>query len=80
MKTIKFYGKELVVTTFVVGGRMRVRAIHADGCWSFVFGQVDEDIAIPEWPIRVAAGHGYSARLEIDVPGDMAIVIREAKS
>lgn len=70
---------ELVAATFVVGGIMRVRALY-DGCWSFAVGQVGEDMVFPEWPIRFVAAHGYSVRLEIEVPDDRAIVIREAKS
>lgn len=61
--------------TFVVGGKVRVRAIY-DGCWSFAVGQVDEDLELPAWPIRITqhADPSYSVLLEIDVPDDTSVM------
>lgn len=72
------YGEEIVAASFVVGGRVRVRAIY-DGCWSFSAGHLAEEIPFPDWPIRTLKEHDYSARLEIDVPDECALVVREAK-
>lgn len=77
----EFYAQQLrgcpVMGSFVLGGKMRVRAIY-DGCWSFAVGQVDEDIPLPEWPIRVSQHErGYSTLLEIDVPDDVGIFREE---
>jgi len=60
--------------TFNVGGKLRVHAIY-DGCWCFAVGQVDEDIALPDWPLRIGMQPGtpYSTRLEIKVPDDVKI-------
>lgn len=60
--------------SFNLGGLMRVHAIY-DGCWSFAVGQVDEDIPLPDWPVRVRwpGGRGYSTRLEVDVPDDVKV-------
>lgn len=63
-----------VVAQFNLGGRLRVFAIY-DGCWSFAAAQVDEEIPLPEWPIRVrqSTDTPYSTRLEIDVPDDVKV-------
>ncbi len=59
------------MAAFNLGGKMRIHAIY-DGCWSFAVGQVDEDIALPDWPIRIRS-EGYSAIVEIDVPDDVKV-------
>lgn len=68
------FAKEKYVAAFNLGGKMRVHAIY-DGCWCFAVGQVDEDIPLPDWPIRLKwpGGRGYSTRLEIDVPDDVKV-------
>lgn len=68
-----------VAGVFNVGGKLRVRAIY-DGCWSFSVGQVDEDIPLPDWPIRVrqSASVPYSVALEIECPDDVK-VFREGR-
>lgn len=60
--------------TFNLGGKMRIHAIY-DGCWSFAVGQVDEDIPLPDWPIRVKQGieNRYTTAIEIDVPDDVKV-------
>lgn len=65
--------------SFNLGGHMRIHAIY-DGCWSFAVAQVDEDIPLPDWPVRVmqSTDTPYSTRLEIDVP-DNVKVFREKK-
>jgi len=62
------------IATFNLGGKMRVHAIY-DGCWSFAVGQVDEEIALPNWPIRIKQSeeNDYSTSLEIDVPDDVKV-------
>lgn len=56
---------------FLVGsgaGGLKVYAIY-DGCWHFSIGPIDEDIEMPQWPIRYSLYEsGYSVLLEIDVP------------
>lgn len=42
------------------------------GCWSVGVSQLDEDVDLPDWNLRIS-GSGYSARLSIDVP-DGAVV------
>lgn len=69
---------DVLVGTFVLGGKMRIRALY-DGCWSFSVGQVDEEIPLPDWPIRIKQHErGYSTEMEIDVPDDVTL-IREKK-
>lgn len=61
------------VGSFILGGKMRITA-HYAGCWGFAIWPVDEDVLLPDWPVRVClAGNGYSTRLEIDVPDDVAV-------
>ena len=64
---------DLCIASFVLGNKMRIRALY-DGCWSFAVGQVDEDIELPEWPVKISqAENGYSTLLEIKVPDDVKI-------
>src|SRR5687768_10910779 len=62
---------------FNLGGKMRVYAIYGagSGCWFFGVGQVDEEIPLPDWPIRISQSPdvAYSTRLEIDVPDDVKV-------
>lgn len=60
--------------SFNLGGQMRIHAIY-DGTWSFAIGQVDEEIPLPDWPIRIKwpGSCGYSTRVEIDVPDDVKV-------
>ena len=62
------------ITSFNLGGQMRIHVIY-DGCWSFAVGQVDEDIKLPDWPIRISQSkeNGYSTCLEIDVPDNVKV-------
>lgn len=70
------YGSEPIRDEFIVagsGGQLRLIAIY-DGCWSFAIAPVDEDVPIPNWPVRVSLGErGYSTLLEIDTPPDATI-------
>lgn len=59
--------------SFIVGGVLKIYAIY-DGCWHFSIGPVDEDILLPEWPIRYKMHeNGYSVQIEIDVPDNTAL-------
>lgn len=68
--------EKILHASFVVGGRVRVRAFY-DGVWSFAAAHVSENIAWPDWPVRVVKEHEYSTRLEIDTPDECASVVRE---
>ena len=58
---------------FVIGGKMKIYAIY-DTCWHFSIGPVDQDIPIPDWPVRHRLHkQGYSVQLEIDVPDNVKI-------
>jgi hypothetical protein len=68
-----FNSEELMQGCFVLGGVMKIYAIY-DGCWHFSIGPVDEDIEMPDWPIRYKLHErGYSVQLEIDVPDNVAV-------
>jgi len=60
-------GAGIVMATFVIEKAMQVICLY-DGCWSFAVGQVDEDIPLPEWPVRLKGSKGYTSFLEITVP------------
>jgi hypothetical protein len=64
----------VVAGSFVLGGKIRVRAIY-DGCWTFAVGQVNEDVPLPAWPVRMDQSPEvpYSARLTIEVPDDVVL-------
>lgn len=51
---------------------VRVWAIYAHGetaTWMIGIEPLDEDIPIPDWPIRMSlGGRGYSAEIAMDVP------------
>jgi hypothetical protein len=66
------------IATFNLGGKMRIHCLY-DGCWSFAVGQVDEEIPLPDWPVRVkqSGENGYSTQLEIDVPDDVKVFQEE---
>lgn len=71
-----------IMGTFVLGGKMRIVAMYGRGSvWSFGVGQVAEEVALPDWPVRVVYGKEpaspYSVMLEIDVPDD-AVLVRES--
>lgn len=70
-----------IAATFVLGGRMRIHALYTKvGCWGFAISQVDEDVQLPDWPIRISQYNdgirpsGYSTLLEIDVPDDATLI------
>ena len=45
------------------------------GCWLIGIQQVEEDVPIPEWPMRFeTADNGYSPRLIIEAPEGVEIV------
>ena len=62
------------IASFNISGKIRIHVIY-DGCWCFAPGQVDEDIPLPDWPIRIKQSKEkeYSTLLEIDVPDDSYI-------
>lgn len=45
---------------------------NKNGCWSISLSQVEEDVPIPNWPVRFSS-EGYTAVLEIDVPDDYKV-------
>lgn len=46
----------------------------APGCWVIGVQQLDEDVSLPDWPIRFGtAKRGYSPLLYIDVPDDTTV-------
>lgn len=62
-----------ILGKFILGGKMMIYAIY-DGCWHFSIGPADEDVPLPNWPIRYSLEEsGYSVRLEIDVPDDVIV-------
>ena len=67
---VKYDGQ--VRASFLLGGLMRIYAIY-DGCWSFSVSKVDEDIDLPDWPIRLHDYGNHSVYLEIDVPDDVKV-------
>jgi hypothetical protein len=66
--------------TFNLGGQMRVHAFY-DGCWSFAVGQVDEDLPLPLWPLRIEQSpeNNYSTQLTIECPDDVQLFIEEPR-
>ena len=67
--------------SFVVGGKIRVRAYYDQrGVWGFSVSQVTDAVPLPDWPIRISqqSDCDYSTRVEIDCPDD-ATVIQEAR-
>jgi hypothetical protein len=44
------------------------------GCWVVGVQPLDEDVALPKWPMRFEdGGSGYSPKLVIDAPDDVRI-------
>ncbi len=67
----------VVNATFILGA-IAVYAIYGEGgTWAFAVGRIDEDVPLPNWPIRLRQGteeeSTYSVVLEIDVPDDVAV-------
>lgn len=47
---------------------------HLTGCWVIGISMIDENVPIPNWPIRfLPVKEGYSPILEIDVPDDVTL-------
>lgn len=42
------------------------------GCWSVGVSPLDEDVPIPDWPIRISA-RGYTTVLQVDLPDDACV-------
>lgn len=60
---------EVIAPGAVIG--LRVYAIYdRNGTWSFAVAKLDEDVPLPDWPIRVRQSPDceYSTALEIDAP------------
>lgn len=51
---------------YVIGQYSRLK----NGCWDIGICQIEEDVPLPNWPIRFSAADGWSVVLEIDVPDD----------
>ena len=68
------------IASFNLGGKMRIHALY-DGCWSFAVSQVDEEIPLPDWPIRISQSKDskYSTCLEVDVPDDVKLFQEKAR-
>jgi hypothetical protein len=60
----------------IVVGTYSMARLPRTGGWIIGLSQLDEDVPLPDWPMRWrTAENGYSPRLEIDVP-DAAVVER----
>ena len=50
--------------------------IKHNGCWAIGVSKVDEDDAMPKWPMRLIQGdRPYSPMLEIDAPDDVHVAL-----
>lgn len=50
----------------------------AASCWQVGLMPVDENIPIPQWPVKftlneISSGEGYSAKMHISVPDDAVV-------
>lgn len=80
-------GFETTMAYFVAsprdGGRMFVTAEYAPkatngACWAIGVSQVDEDVPLPDWPMRFETHEsGYSVVLVIDAPDDTQVLVQE---
>ena len=68
-------------TKFLVCGEFFVHAFYSlDGIWCFAVSRIEEDDSYPNYPIRVTAHkNGYSMQLEIDVPPDKKVHVKQLK-
>lgn len=64
-------------------GQLEIFALYPNtGCWSFAVSQIEDDVALPDWPIRVSqynkgftkGGFRYSTLLEINCPDDARLI------
>jgi hypothetical protein len=71
-KSIEEYGfkDSEDLAKFNIGNKMTIYAMY-DGTWMFGVGQWDEDIPLPDWPVRFTGSSGYTVHFEVDVPGGM---------
>lgn len=68
--------------SFVLGGRLRIRAFYdRHAVWGFSVSQVEDGVALPDWPIRISQQPDcdYSTRLEIDCPDDAVLIVEDTK-
>lgn len=49
------------------GGQVRVHVMY-DGCWHVAVGQVDEDVALPAWPMSFHQASSYATELRVEAP------------
>ncbi len=54
------------------GATMAVHVVY-DGTWAFAVALGDEDVPLPEWETRLEVEGGYSMRLVIEAPDDVAV-------
>ncbi len=74
-------GTNFLLKSAVAEQRLRVTVLYAPGdggTWMVGVSQVDEDDAVPPWPLRMAREHDYSLRLEIDCPDDTTLTVENA--
>jgi hypothetical protein len=69
------------------GEQLRVHCWYdTSGCWQVGVGQVDEDMSLPDWPLRIRQGTdkheaAYTVVLEIDAPeGTRLVNVQEGVS
>lgn len=67
------YDKVLAFAVGVDGGDQAVVRCLYDGCWTFAYGQADDGVALPLWPVCIVQAHEYSVRLEIEAPDDAKV-------
>ena len=49
-------------------------AVAENGCWAIAIAQMDEDLDLPDWPMKFGVGgRGYSVLLTIEAPDDARV-------
>lgn len=65
---IGVYGRPVQIEVRGGGKGLVVVGLYCtNGCWSIGIAPLDEDVPLPDWPLRWTLS-GYSTRLEIDAP------------
>lgn len=50
------------------GGQLRLHVFLSDGCWQVAVGQVDENVALPDWPLSFRQESSYAVELAVEAP------------
>ena len=80
--TAAFDGPAGLAGSFVLGGKIRIRAFYDHhAVWAFSVSQVEDGVLLPDWPIRLRQQPDcdYSARVEIDCPDDAVLIVEDLK-